>query len=84
MPDCRGNARTLLTCSQMAAREIIAAHGHDVEPYEFWIAASLGCALYTQDAFERWPSIMPKAWHPISVKPKVRSRHPAHSAQVPV
>ncbi len=53
----------------MAAREIIAAHGHDVEPYEFWIAISLGCVFYTQESFERWPSIVPKSWHSTSVKP---------------
>ncbi len=53
----------------MAARDIIAAHGYDIEPYEFWIATSLGCALYTQEAFERWPSIVPEAWHPVTVKP---------------
>ena len=52
-----------------------------MEPYEYWIAMSLGYALHSQDALERWPTIVPQAWHSVQVKVADRIAQP-HAADI--
>ncbi len=54
---------------QLAAREIIAAHGFNVEAYEYWIAQAVGHAFFRQAALDRAPPTLPKAWFPVIVTP---------------